>query len=164
MSQYTDKINQIAKDFAYMEEMEGTSCISAYGGQFRIMYNHGGEKIEINRDGVEIDGKKVGKMESGEIFGELSLILDENRKASVKAISPSEIIEINKTALEAILLSSNIELHKMIQQMSKELGKTSGFKLPISKKDLTELVKDSPDVIRALSLQLHYRLSQRIFQ
>ena len=57
---------------------------------------------------VQIDGKKVGKMESGEIFGELSLILGENRKASIKAISPSEIIEINKTALEAILLSSNM--------------------------------------------------------
>ena len=102
-------------------------------------------------------------METGEIFGELSLILDENRKASVKAISPSEIIEINKTALEAILLSSNIELHKMIQQMSKELGKSSDYRLPITKKDLVELVKDSPDVIRALSLQLHYRLSQRDF-
>ena len=113
---------------------------------------------------VQIDGKKVGKMESGEIFGELSLILGENRKASIKAISPSEIIEINKTALEAILLSSNIELHKMIQQMSKELGKTTDFKLPITKQDLIELVKGSPDVIRALSLQLHYRLSQRIFQ
>ena len=36
---------------------------------------------------VQIDGKKVGKMESGEIFGELSLILGENRKASIKAIS-----------------------------------------------------------------------------
>ena len=113
---------------------------------------------------VQIDGKKVGKMESGEIFGELSLILGENRKASIKAISPSEIIEINKTALEAILLSSNIELHKMIQLMSKELGKSDDFRLPITKKDLTELVKGSPDVIRALSLQLHYRLSQRIFQ
>ena len=77
---------------------------------------------------VQIDGKKVGKMESGEIFGELSLILGENRKASIKAISPSEIIEINKTALEAILLSSNIEFHKMIQQMSKELGKSSDFR------------------------------------
>ena len=54
---------------------------------------------------VQIDGKKVGKMESGEIFGELSLILGESRKASIKAISPSEIIEINKTALEAILSS-----------------------------------------------------------
>ena len=113
---------------------------------------------------AELDSKKIGKIEPGEIFGELSLILDENRKASVKAISPSEIIEINKTALEAILLSSNIELHKMIQQMSKELGKSSDYRLPITKKDLMELVKDSPDVIRALSLQLHYRLSQRIFQ
>ena len=45
---------------------------------------------------VEIDGKKVGKMESGEIFGELSLILGEERKASIKAIVPTEIIEIKK--------------------------------------------------------------------
>ena len=93
---------------------------------------------------VEIDGKKVGKMESGEIFGELSLILGENRKASIKAISPSEIIEINKTALEAILLSSNIELHKMIQLMSKELGKSNDFRLPITKKDLVELLEQNP--------------------
>ena len=33
--------------------------------------------------GVEIDGKKLGKW-SLAVFGELSLILDENRKASVK--------------------------------------------------------------------------------
>ncbi|MAI28810.1 MAG: hypothetical protein CMP38_01240 [Rickettsiales bacterium] len=112
---------------------------------------------------VEIDGKKVGKMESGEIFGELSLILGEERKASIKAILPTEIIEIKKNALEAILLSSNIELHKVIQQMSQELGKDSDHKLPITLKDLKVLVKKSPDVIRALSLQLHYRLSQRIF-
>ena len=47
--------------------------------------------------------------------------------------------------------------------MSKELGKNSDHKLPITLKDLKELVKKSPDVIRALALQLHYRLSQRIF-
>ena len=34
----------------------------------------------------------------------------------------------------------------MIQQMSKELGKSSDFRLPITKKDLTDLVKGSPDV------------------
>ena len=45
---------------------------------------------------VEIDGKTIGKMETGEIFGELSLILGEKRKASIKAITPSEIIEIKK--------------------------------------------------------------------
>tara|TARA_X000001036_G_scaffold218027_1_gene204091 strand:- start:156 stop:596 length:441 start_codon:yes stop_codon:yes gene_type:complete len=114
--------------------------------------------------GVEIDGKMSGKMETGEIFGELSLILGEKRKASVKAITPSEIVEIRKKALEAILLSSNLELHKVIQDMSRELGKENDQNLTISQKDLTKLVEKSPNVIRALALQIHYRLSQRIYE
>ena len=93
----------------------------------------------------------------------MSLILNENRTASIKAIVPSEIVEIKRKALEAILLSSNIELHKVINEMSKELGKSDNQKLPITKADLVKLTKDSPNVIRALALQIHYRLSQRIF-
>ena len=112
---------------------------------------------------AEVDGKKVGKIETGEIFGELSLILGEDRKASIKAVVPSEVVEIKKKALEAILLSSNIELHKAINEMSKELGKKDDQKLPITKSELLDLSKNSPNVIRALALQLHYRLSQRIF-
>ena len=112
---------------------------------------------------AEVDGKKVGKIEAGEIFGELSLILNEARKASIKAIVPSEVVEIKKKALEAILLSSNIDLHKAINEMSVELGKKDDQKLTISKTDLLKLVNSSPNVIRALALQLHYRLSQRIF-
>lgn len=112
---------------------------------------------------AELNGKKVGKIESGEIFGELSLILNEKRTCSVKAVIPTEIVEIKKNALETILLSSHIELHKVIQAMSKELGKKNNPKLIISKEDLLELVKDSPTVIRALSLQIHHRLAQRIY-
>ena len=112
---------------------------------------------------AEINGKKIGKIETGEIFGELSLILGENRTASVKAVVPSEVVEIKRKALEAILLSSNIDLHKIINEMSKELGKSDNQKLPITKADLLKLSKDSPNVIRALALQIHYRLSQRIF-
>ena len=112
---------------------------------------------------AEIDGKTVGKIEEGEIFGELSLILGENRKASIKAIIPSEIIEIKKNALEAILLSSNLELHKVIKNISEELGKSEGHRLPITLNDLKKLVEGSPDVIRELALQLHYRLSKMIF-
>ena len=112
---------------------------------------------------AELEGKKIGKIETGEIFGELSLILNENRTASIKAVVPSEVVEIKKKALEAILLSSNIDLHKVINEMSKELGKSDNQKLPITKADLVKLTKDSPNVIRALALQIHYRLSQRIF-
>ena len=112
---------------------------------------------------AEVNGKKVGKIETGEIFGELSLILNENRKASIKAVVPSEVVEIKRKALEAILLSSNIDLHKAINEMSTELGKSDDQKLPITKSELLKLAEESPNVIRALALQLHYRLSQRIF-
>jgi len=112
---------------------------------------------------AELDSKKIGKIEPGEIFGELSLILGENRSCSVKAVVPSEIVLISKKALEEILLSSNLELHKVIQKMSKELAKKSDHTLPISHDDLVELVEESPAVIKALSLQLHHRLSERIY-
>ncbi len=113
---------------------------------------------------AELDSKKIGKIESGEIFGELSLILGENRSCSIKAVVPTEIVVISKKALEEILLSSNLELHKVIQQISKELAKKGGHKLPITHENLVKLVQKSPAVIKALSLQLHHRLSQRIYQ
>ena len=112
---------------------------------------------------VERNEIKVGKISSGEIFGELSLILGEKRKATIRAVTPAEIIEIKPSALKELLLSSSLELHKLIKEFSEELGKDSDFKLPISIEDLKKLVKDEPDVIRALALQLHYRLSQMIY-
>ncbi len=112
---------------------------------------------------AELDSKKIGKIETGEIFGELSLILGENRSCSVKAVIPTEIIVIKKRALEEILLSSNLELHKVIQAISKELAKKNDHKLPISYEGLVKLVEESPTVIRALSLQLHHRLTERIY-
>ena len=111
---------------------------------------------------AELDSKKIGKIETGEIFGELSLILGENRSCSVKAVVPTEIIVIKKRALEEILLSSNLELHKVIQAISKELAKKNDHKLPISYEGLVKLVEESPTVIKALSLQLHHRLTERI--
>ena len=112
---------------------------------------------------AELDSKKIGKIEPGEIFGELSLILGENRSCSVKAIVPTAIVLISKKALEEILLSSNLELHKAIQEMSLELAKKSGHNLPVSHEKLLKLVEKSPTVIKALSLQLHHRLSERIY-
>jgi len=112
---------------------------------------------------AELDSKKIGKIEPGEIFGELSLILGENRTCSVKAIVPSEVVLISKKALEEILLSSNLELHKIIQEMSLELAKKSDLNLPVSHEKLLKLVEKSPTVIKALSLQLHHRLSERIY-
>ena len=134
--------------------------------QYVFKQNEKGDTAFLVISGVliaELDSKKIGKIESGEIFGELSLILGENRSCSVKAVVPSEIVLIRKKALEEILLSSNLELHKVIQEMSKELAKQNDPSLPISRNDIIKLVEKSPTVIKALALQLHHRLSERIY-
>ena len=134
--------------------------------QYVFNENDKGDKAYLIISGsfdVERNGKKVGKMSDGEIFGELSLILGENRKASVKAVVPSELVEISPNAFKELLLSSSLEIHKLIQQFSLELKKNEGYSLPITLEKLKILVEDEPNIIRALALQLHWRLSQMIY-
>lgn len=134
--------------------------------QYVFNENDKGDKAYLIISGsfdVERNGKKVGKMSDGEIFGELSLILGETRKASVKAVVPSELVEISPNAFKELLLSSSLEIHKLIQQFSLELKKNEGYSLPITLEKLKILVEDEPNIIRALALQLHWRLSQMIY-
>ena len=41
-------------------------------------------------------------MGDGEVFGELALLLDQKRSATVKAVKSTELIEIDKTGLDLI--------------------------------------------------------------
>lgn len=142
-----NKIRVLPDQYLFMQGDKGDSAYLVISGSFR----------------VERDEKKVGNISEGEIFGELSLILKQNRAASIRAVVPSEIVEIKKKALDELLLSSNIKVHKLITELSSELSKNLDQKLPISLNNLKELVKDEPQVISKLSLQLHHRLSQMIF-
>lgn len=142
-----NKIRVLPDQYLFMQGDKGDTAYLVISGSFR----------------VERDEKKVGNISEGEIFGELSLILKQNRAASIRAVVPSEIVEIKKKALDELLLSSNIKVHKLITELSSELSKNLDQKLPISLKNLKELVKDEPQVISKLSLQLHHRLSQMIF-
>ena len=74
-------IKLLPGDCAINQGEEGNSAFLIISGSFN----------------VEIDKKVVGAMSSGEIFGELSLILGENRKATVRAITGSELIEIDSS-------------------------------------------------------------------
>ena len=111
-------------------------------------------------------------MSPGEIFGELSLILGEQRKATVRAITGSELIEINPNFLDEYLLnsktdkktisSSTLETQKIIKALSVELGKKEGHNLPIDITKLDDVLKNETHIIRSLAIQLHKRLSRMI--
>ena len=121
---------------------------------------------------VEIDNKVIGGMSSGEIFGELSLILGEKRKATVRAITGSELVEIDSSFLNEYFISSktssekgnksSLETQRVIKDLSVELGKKKDHQINITKEQLVEVVKDESSVIQSLAIQLHKRLSQMI--
>ena len=123
---------------------------------------------------VEINDKVIGGMSSGEIFGELSLILGENRKATVRAVTGSELVEIDSSFLKEYFLSaqsssdkvnkSGFNTQTIIKDLSVELGKQKDQSINITKEQLIEAVKDESHVIQSLAIQLHKRLSQMIIK
>ena len=123
---------------------------------------------------VEINNKVVGGMSSGEIFGELSLILGENRKATVRAITGSELVEIDSSFLKEYFISSQdssnkknesvLEAQRIIKDLSVELGKQKDQSINVTREQLIEAVKDESHVIQSLAIQLHKRLSQMIIK
>jgi CRP-like cAMP-binding protein len=55
---------------------------------------------------VSIDGEQVGTLAGGEIFGEMSLLTGENRKATVTAATEAHLVEILKEDIEPVIRSS----------------------------------------------------------
>ena len=66
-------------------------------------------------------------MGDGEVFGELALLLNQKRSATVKSVKPTELIEISKEGLELILNSASEFAKKMILKLCEELSKRAEF-------------------------------------
>jgi hypothetical protein len=50
MSQYTDKINAIAEDFAMIDKYESITALEGRNGMLILHYNHGGKRIDFRID------------------------------------------------------------------------------------------------------------------
>jgi len=66
-----------------------------------VLFNQGddGDKaymVVSGRLSVEVDKNEAGYMSDGEVFGELALLLNQKRSATVRSMKPTELIEINK--------------------------------------------------------------------
>lgn len=52
---------------------------------------------------VEIDGKRVGELEDGDVFGEISLLTGQPRSATIVADTPVEMLEIDRVSFKTVL-------------------------------------------------------------
>ena len=131
-----------------------------------VLFNPGddGNKaymIVSGRLSVEVDKKEAGYMSDGEVFGELALLLDQKRSATVKSTKPTELIEINKDGLNLILNSASDQVRGMIIKLCEELSKRTEFqKIPFTLEELNSQIGDENELITKLARQIFYRLDK----
>lgn len=94
---------------------------------------------------TEKDGKTVelAQLELGEIFGELALVFDEPRTASVKAIEDSNLIILDRAAFKRKLDKSDPTIKAIVGMMKKRITSSNEavFKKKTDTADLIETVR-----------------------
>ena len=67
-------------------------------------------------------------MLEGELFGEMALILNQKRSATIVCKLASELIEINKEKFDELLSSASSDVKSLISQLCGELSKRNSSK------------------------------------
>ena len=131
-----------------------------------VLFSQGDEgnnayMIVAGRLSVEVDKNSAGYMGDGEVFGELALLLNQKRSATVKSVKPTELIEINKEGLQLILNSASEIVKEMILKLCEELSKRTEFqKVPFTLEELNSKVDSENELITKLARQIFYRLDK----
>ena len=130
------------------------------------LFNQGddGNKAYIivsGRLSVEVDKNEAGFMGDGEVFGELALLLNQKRSATVKSVKPTELIEIDKEGLDSILNSASDQVKEIILKLCEELSKRTEFqKIPFTIEELNSKIVEENELITKLARQIFYRLDK----
>lgn len=115
--------------------------------------------IVSGRMNVFVDKKRVGSMTDGEVFGELALLLNQRRSATIVTTTSTELIQITKDDLNRIIDSASEETKKMIMQLCEALSKREEFqKVPFSEDDLMKNLEPENELITKLAKQIFHRL------
>ena len=110
---------------------------------------------------VLVDDKKRGSMKGGELFGELALLLNQKRSATIIAGSATELVSISKDSLNELISSGSEAAQKLINHLCNELSKRTEFqKSPCTKNELNETLINENQIVTKLAQQIFYRLEK----
>ena len=94
-----------------------------------------------------------------QVFGELALLLNQKRSATIISVTATELIEIDKNGLDKIIESASDGTKKMIFQLCEALSKREEFqKVPFSESDLMNNLDPENELITKLAKQIYHRL------
>jgi CRP-like cAMP-binding protein len=100
-------------------------------------------------------------MRDGELFGELALLLNQKRSATIIAGTATELVSISKDSLNELISSGSDETKNLINNLCQELSKRTEFqKSPYTKKELDETLLNENQIITKLAQQIYFRLER----
>ena len=103
------RINFIAGELVFAEGAEGHSMYVVTQGAFEVYRTVGGRNVHIAR------------IAPGEHFGEIALLVNRPRSASVRAVEPSVVIRVSKRAVLAERNAAALLYRNMAQLMATRL-------------------------------------------
>ena len=131
----------------------------------QTLFNQGddGNKAYLINQGIMdviVDEKRVGYMSEGEFFGELALILNQKRSATIVARNACELIVIDKEIFNQLIETASSEVKAIILSLCEELSKRTKINLQISKADLENKIQDENPIVSSITRQIFFRLDK----
>ncbi|HMK99509.1 MAG TPA: cyclic nucleotide-binding domain-containing protein [Acidimicrobiales bacterium] len=119
------ELGQVAAVAVQGELPEG-AVLTRQGQKGGLAYVIGQGEAEVVRD-----GRRLASLGPGDVVGELSLIDGEPRSATVRALTPLQVLEINADDLRRLLRKAPGVRRKLLEALSERLRKAD--RLPTSR-------------------------------
>jgi CRP-like cAMP-binding protein len=97
-------------------------------GERVLRRGFGGSRFALIVEGaasVEVDGEEVNRLERGDFFGEVSVLLGERPSADVTAVTPLRCVTLSEAELREVLLDHPALCYRMLQAEARKLWKTT---------------------------------------
>lgn len=115
-------------------------------GNSAFLIQSGSVRVFMNQDDREIELARLGP---GQIFGEMALVFDEHRTATVEATDDSNLIVITRTTLEDKLRKSDPTIRAIVPMLMSRIIQTNNALLSrhADVKTLLDVVRNIYDII-----------------
>ncbi len=128
----------VAKGVVIIKEGEaGNSAFLVQSGAVRVFVEYEGRQIELAQLGP------------GQIFGEMALVFDEKRSATVETVEDTNLIVITRQTLEDKLRKSDPTIRAIVPMLMKRIVQTNNALLSrhADVKTLLDVVRNIYDII-----------------
>ena len=141
----------VPKDTLVIQEGEpGNSAYLIQSGSVEVYTEDGDKKI------------KLATLELGQIFGEMALVFDENRTASVKALEDCNLIVITRQSFQQKLSKTDPTIKAIVQMLTRRI--ITANNAVMNKQSSTEDLYDTSQIIYQNVLAGLPKNRQRTFQ